>query len=153
MFNANNISVSWPRDSDSRRQIVRSDEILSHIWFSFYYRTLSNVQRQLSTWSNALQSVAKNLDVLLYYSILGRADRNFSATLQLSVWTVGSKQEFSWLMWTQALIHRFPTTDWKAFKMPKTNTIGYEALLYKEEAVCLFYNYLFSCVVSRFSSV
>lgn len=153
MFNANNISVSWPRDSDSRRQIVRSDELLSHIWFSFYHRTLSDVPGQLSTWSNALQSVAKNLDVLLYYSILGRADRNFSATLQLSVWDVGSKQEFSWLMWTQALIHRFPTTDWKAFKMPKTNIRKWSLTMQRGSFMFVLQLYLFSWVASRFNSV
>ena len=151
MFNANNISVSWPRDSDSRRQIVRSDEILSHIWFSFYDRTLSNVQRQLSTWSNALQSVAKNLDGLLHYSILGP----IAIFLQLCNYqfemSEANKSSHDWCepkLWS--IVSR-PLIE-KLLKCQK-QTLGYEAWVCKEEAVCLFYNYLFSWVVSRFNLV
>ena len=49
MFNANNIRVSWPRHSNPRHQIVRSNEIWSHVWFSFYRCT-----SLIMTWSNDL---------------------------------------------------------------------------------------------------
>ena len=109
-----------------------------------------NVQRQLSTWSNALQSVAKNLDVLLYYSILGP----IAIFLQLCNYqfemSEANKSSHDWCepkLWS--IVSR-PLIE-KLLKCQKQTLLDGKLYYAKRKLFVYFTITFFSWVVSRFN--